>query len=124
MRVMLLDDSPSIRTIPRVFLGNLNAEFIEAGDGERALRLLRVMTPDLVVADVRMEPMDGISFLRAVRNDVDERVRRVPVILLTSDTSPELEAEGRGAGADDFVRKPVSGTRLMASVNKVLGRAA
>ncbi|MGC4119730.1 MAG: response regulator [Myxococcales bacterium] len=124
MRVMLLDDSPSIRTILRVFLGNLNAEFIEAGDGERALRLLRVMTPELVIADVRMEPMDGIAFLKAVRTDPDERVRAVPVILLTSDTKPELEQEGRDAGANDFVRKPVSGTRLMDTVNKVLGRAA
>jgi two-component system chemotaxis response regulator CheY len=121
---MLLDDSPSIRTILRVFLGNLKAEFIEAGDGERALKLLRVMTPELVVADVRMEPMDGIAFLKAVRSDVDERVRNVPVILLTSDTSPDLEREGRGAGANDFVRKPVSGTRLMQSVNRVLGIAA
>ncbi len=124
MRVLLLDDSPSIRTILRVFLGNLQAEFVEAGDGERALRLMRVMTPELVVADVRMEPMDGIAFLKAVRSDVDARVRSVPVILLTSDTSPDLEREGRAAGANDFVRKPVSGTRLMQSVNRVLGRAA
>lgn len=124
MKVMLLDDSPSIRTILRVFLGNLRAEFIEAGDGERALKLLHLMTPELVVADVRMEPMDGIAFLKAVRSDSEPKVRNVPVILLTSDTSPELEREGRMAGANDFVRKPVSGNKLMESIHKVLGGAA
>lgn len=124
MNVLLLDDCPSIRAILRVFLLGVASSFVEAQEGERALKLLRLSKVDLVIADVRMEPLDGIGFLRRVRSDENRAVREVPVILLTSDTSPALREQGLAAGANAFVHKPVEHELLRATVRRVMGVVA
>jgi two-component system chemotaxis response regulator CheY len=118
--ILLVEDSPTIRNIIKVYLMGGQYEFVEADGGARGLQLARLMPLDLVIADINMPGMDGITFLRELRADEQARVRNLPVILLTGEKSEELKAKGLKAGANDFIRKPVSSAGLVEIVNKHL----
>jgi two-component system chemotaxis response regulator CheY len=120
MNVLLVDDSPSIRSILQIFLMGLKPSFLEAEDGERALRLIRLSPVDLVIADIQMSPMDGITFVRTLRQDERPRVRDVPVVMLTGDRSEGLREQGLEAGANAFVHKPIDPKTLLETIARVL----
>jgi two-component system chemotaxis response regulator CheY len=125
MNVLLVDDSPSVRAILQVYLMALHPTFLQAEDGERALRVLRLSPVDLVIADVQMAPMDGITFLRALRRAERPQLRDVPVVMLTGDRSEEVRRQGLEAGANAFVHKPIDPRTLLDTIQRVLpgGRA-
>jgi two-component system chemotaxis response regulator CheY len=81
---------------------------------------MRLTPVDVVIADVHMEGMDGIAFVKEVRASDLPRVRDVPIILLSSDRTPETRERGLSAGANDFVEKPVKVDRLCEAVARVL----
>ena len=120
MNVLLVDDSPSIRSILQIFLMGLKPSFLEAEDGERALRLIRLSPVDLVIADIQMSPMDSITFVRTLRQDERPRVRDVPVVMLTGDRSEGLREQGLEAGANAFVHKPIDPKTLLETIARVL----
>ncbi len=120
MNILLVDDSPTVRTIVRTYLMELRPSFLEATDGERALRLIRLSPVDLVIADVRMDPMDGVTFVRTLRQDERPRIRDVPVIMLTGDRSEEIRKQGLEAGANAFVTKPIDPETLLETIGRVL----
>jgi two-component system chemotaxis response regulator CheY len=120
---MVLDDSEVVRRVLKVYLVLSQVDWIEAPDAQRALQLLRLVPVDLVLADVHMPDLDGLEFVRRLRTSEREAVRRLPVILLSADERPDLEARALAAGADGFLRKPVSSEALMAAVQRVLGRS-
>ena len=122
--ILLVDDSPTIRSITKVYLMEFGAEFVEAEQGERGLQLARLLKVDLVIADVMMPGMDGLAFTRALRLESDEKVRQVPVILLTSNREDQVRREGLGAGANDFITKPVKSKDLCDVVRRLLTRRA
>jgi two-component system chemotaxis response regulator CheY len=118
--VLLVDDSDTIRYIIRVYLMGMNLELIEADRAERALRLLGASPVDLILADINMPQMNGLDFVRKVRGDDRDEVRLVPVVLLTGDKAPGLEAKGLEAGATEVIRKPVSIATLVGAVRRHL----
>lgn len=120
MNVLLVDDSPSVRAILQVYLMGLHPTFLEAEDGERALRVLRLSPVDLVIADIQMTPMDGITFVRKLRQDERPRVRDVPVIMLTGDRTEGIRKQGLEAGANAFVFKPIDPKTLLETIHAVL----
>lgn len=122
--VLLVDDSPSIRSILKIYLLPLNLEFVDAEDGVRALQLLRLMKIDLVVADVKMAPIDGITFVEKVRRSDREELRRLPVVLLTGETAEGLRERGLAAGADAFIHKPIDPKSLLSCLKQLLERRA
>jgi two-component system chemotaxis response regulator CheY len=122
MNVLLVDDSPSVRAILRIFLMGLRPSFLEASDGERALRVIRLSPVDLVIADIQMSPMDGITFVRALRQDTRPQLRNVPVVMLTGERSDALRRQGLEAGANAFVLKPVDPKSLLETISRVLPR--
>lgn len=105
--VLLLDDSASIRYIIRAYLMGLKLDFLDADCAERALRLLETSPVDLIIADVNLPGMNGLEFVRQVRADDREQLRRVPVIVLTGDREPDLEARAMEVGATTVMHKPI-----------------
>jgi CheY-like chemotaxis protein len=93
-------------------------EVIQASDGEEALRLALVSTPDVVLLDVRMPKLDGYEVTRLIRGH--QATRDVPVILL--DTHPERidTLRGYAVGADDYITKPLDPARIVARVTEAL----
>jgi two-component system chemotaxis response regulator CheY len=122
--VLVVDDSPTIRGFCRLALRPLSIEIAEAAEGAQALEVVRRAPPSLIIVDVNMPGMDGISFVRALRADGDAAVRAVPVLLLTGDRDATMRARGLEAGANEFVEKPIKPPALQQTVRRYLGEPA
>lgn len=124
-RVLLVDDSPSIRALLRVYLAARRFDFVEAASPAQALELLKTEAVDLVITDLNMGPgMDGVGLAVELRSSVQARVRQVPVLLLT--TEADLEAVKRRSTAariSAFVHKPISCAALLSLVDGALAQA-
>jgi|SRR5580658_6432962 two-component system, chemotaxis family, chemotaxis protein CheY len=118
--ILLVDDSATVRSLVKVFLMGHDFEYLEASGGEHALEILRTRTPDLVIADLNMPGLDGLSFLKQLRLDKRPEVRALPIILLTADKSQDVRTRALEAGATEFVRKPVSSSDLQATIQRLL----
>lgn len=106
-KVLLVDDSKIIREIIKVYLMGMPIKFFDAENGTRGLQLARLMDVDLIIVDVKMPEMDGITFVRLFRAAQPAGARRVPIVMLTGETGEDLKARGLEAGADAFLLKPV-----------------
>ncbi len=120
--VLIVDDSATIRGFARIFLTPLGVEIVEAAEGGQALEVVRLRPPSVIVVDVNMPGMDGLTFTRELRKDPRPEIARLPVVLLTGDRSEEIREQGRAAGCSDFLGKPIKGPELQAVVKKFLGR--
>lgn len=119
--ILVVDDSPTFRRLIRFFLSGLPLEVVEAEDGLRALGYARVGNVALVIADLEMPNLDGMGLLRALRASENEALRRVPLVLLTMQTDPEVARQALAAGANKFLSKPVKPDALQQVVRELLG---
>jgi DNA-binding response OmpR family regulator len=115
--VLVVDDEPMVREVVARYLALDGVDVHEAGDGQSALDWLGSHRPDLVVLDVMLPHVDGLSILRRLRADGD-----IPVILLTARAEEVDRILGLELGADDYVVKPFSPRELAARVRTVLRR--
>jgi len=121
-RALIVEDEASIREIVRLHLSLAGFETDEAADGHAALDRLRTDRFDLVVLDVMLPGVDGVSLCRALRSGGPNR--RAAVLMLTArDTEPE-KVIGLESGADDYLTKPFGVREFMARVTAVLRRAS
>ncbi|HSD18591.1 MAG TPA: response regulator [Anaeromyxobacter sp.] len=121
-RVLVADDSLTTRSAMKALLEMAGYAVVPAADGEEALRLLRESAADLVVSDVQMPRLDGFGLARAMK--ADPRLRRTPVVLVTSLEGPEDRATGLAAGADGYlVKRDVERGKLLDLVRQLLPRA-
>jgi len=110
MRVLVIDDEPDVLLLCRVNLEIAGHEVVEASDGLAALALARSASPDVIVLDVMLPHLDGLSVLADL--EADERTSGTPVILLTAKTQIEDRLAGWRAGCSDYVTKPFSPVAL------------
>ncbi|WP_085373542.1 response regulator [Magnetospirillum sp. ME-1] len=128
VKVLVVDDEAVMRRHIIRMLRNipvLDVEIAEARDGSAALLHLRgglENKPDLIITDLRMEPMGGLDFIRAVRSGDDGIDRFLPMVAMTSDTETDTVTRVLRAGADGLVTKPVSQEMLRRQVLPVLTR--
>jgi two-component system chemotaxis response regulator CheY len=122
--VLIIDDSPTIRYITRVYLSGLGVEVREATNGRDGLAAIDAGGVDLVIADMTMPEMNGLQFLQQLRARPDPRQSRLPVILMTMEQTPGLREQLLAAGANEFLTKPVSNEVLRATVRALLARGA
>lgn len=121
MRALVVEDDQATRELIVAMLEGAGIGHIErARDGQAALNSMRDFQPDIIVCDVLMEPMDGITFTRRIRTSRDSRDPHVPVILLTAHTDRTTVLEARDAGANAFVAKPVSIDELKRKITLVM----
>lgn len=104
--VVVIDDSPEIRSLMSLVLRKDGHKVLEAKDGRIGLALVKLHKPDLVVSDVQMPGMSGFELVVAIRNDSD--ISTTPVILLTALQERSDMRQGMTAGADDYITKPFS----------------
>ena len=118
-RILVVDDEMYIVNILDFTLATEGLEVISASNGEEALRKTVEFTPDLVILDVMMPKIDGFEVCRALK--AKEETKEVPVILLTAKDRDGDKKKGEEAGADLYVTKPFSPTRLLEDVRGLLG---
>lgn len=116
-KILIVDDEKSIRNLVRSYLESDSYSVLEADNGEKAVRLVREQTPDLVVLDVGMPVLDGIEALREIRTFSD-----VYVVMLTARAEELDKLIGLSVGADDYLTKPFSPRELVARIKAVLRR--
>jgi signal transduction histidine kinase/DNA-binding response OmpR family regulator len=121
-RILLADDNADMRDYIARLLSGLGHKVEAVSDGEAALAAARRDIPDLVLSDVMMPRLDGISLVAALRQD--PRTGAAPVILLSARAGEEARVAGLGAGADDYLIKPFSARELVARVESHLKLAA
>jgi DNA-binding response OmpR family regulator len=122
MRALIVEDEPSIREVVRLHLSLAGFETHEVADGHAALNRLRTETFDLVVLDVMLPGVDGVTLCRALRSGGPNQ--RAAVLMLTArDTEPE-KVLGLESGADDYLTKPFGVRELVARVKAILRRAS
>ncbi len=104
--VLVVDDEPDIVGLLRETLAPEGYRLLSADNGEAALSLARSERPALILLDWRMPGQDGLDVCRALRNDPDPELRRVPVVLLTAQMGDENISAGFSAGVTDYLTKP------------------
>jgi two-component system KDP operon response regulator KdpE len=116
-RILVVDDEPQIRRILRTTLTSAGYEVDDARSGEAALEKVREFRPDLVLLDINMPGIGGLSACQAIRADTN-----IAIIMLTVRNSEEDKVKALDAGADDFVTKPFSTPELLARIRAALRR--
>ncbi|MBP2641369.1 MAG: response regulator receiver modulated diguanylate cyclase [Firmicutes bacterium] len=114
-KILIVDDSPLEIKIIRKFLGNENEyEIIEAGDGKAAIDLAKAAMPDLILMDIIMPGMDGLSVCKALRSQ--PATADIPVIFITAVSDSKDIVKGFEAGGQDYITKPFHSHELCARV--------
>jgi two-component system, cell cycle response regulator len=114
LRVLVVDDSDTVRALVAMVLADAGHDVDEAADGLRALELARAAPPDVVLLDLQMPVLDGWGVLAALR--ADPELAEVPVVVLTQADDPGSVATALDRGADDHLRKPFDPVELLARV--------
>ena len=115
---MTVDDSPSVRQMVGLALMQAGHQVVEACDGRDALAKLRSKPVHMIVTDLNMPNMDGISLIRQAR--AMPEYKYIPIIMLTTETQQEKKMEGKAAGATGWIVKPFTAAQLIGVVGKVL----
>lgn len=115
--ILIVDDNEDIRSYLRVLLSG-HYYVIEASDGQNGLRLAKESVPDLIVSDVMMPVMDGLTFCSKIKED--EVTSHIPVILLTARSEESQRIEGYEHGADAYITKPFSDHLLLVRISNLL----
>ena len=115
--IMVVDDSGSFRTVVKLALQKAGYTVMEAGDGKDALAKLAGAKVNLIVCDVNMPNMDGLTFLKTLKTLPAHKF--VPVIMLTTESQEAKKAEGKAAGARAWITKPFQPSQLVDAVNKL-----
>jgi CheY-like chemotaxis protein len=118
-KILLVDDSSTVRLLERLVLDRQPYELIEASDGLEAVERAVAERPDLILMDVLMPRLNGLEACQRLREVAETRA--IPVIMVT--TRGELDAleSGYAAGCSDYVTKPISGLELLTKIRSCLG---
>jgi two-component system chemotaxis response regulator CheY len=116
--ILTVDDASTMRKVIALAITSAGHQVLEAEDGVAALEVLKLRHVDLIITDVNMPRMDGIEFTRQARGL--PAFQRTPILLLTTESDPEIKAKGRAAGATGWIVKPFRQDQLLAVIAKVL----
>jgi two-component system chemotaxis response regulator CheY len=121
MSILVVDDFSTMRRIIKGLLGDLGyTNITEADDGTTALPLLKAGSFDLLITDWNMPGMQGVELLRHVR--ADERLKKLPVLMLTAEAKREQIVEAAQAGVNGYVIKPFTAATLKEKIDKIFGK--
>jgi len=121
LRVLLVDDNHYMRVLLAEILRAIGVKDIyEANDGAEALQAMRNHPVDIVMTDLSMQPLDGIDFVRLLRNSPDSPNPMVPVIMITGHSTLARVAEARDAGVNEFLAKPLTARGVIERLAQVV----
>jgi CheY-like chemotaxis protein len=105
-KVLIVEDALVIRMAVAKFVVDLGHDIVEAADGQEGLSAARSERPDLIISDVHMPNMDGMEFVKILRED--ESMREVPIVMLTSEKNIETIKRAMKSGVSDYILKDIS----------------
>lgn len=121
LKALVIEDNQHFRLLINTVLHTLGVTRVEeARDGVDALRRLRTFAADFVIADWKMEPMDGISFAHKIRRSQESPNPFLPIIMVSGYSESALVTEAKNAGINEFLPKPISARGLVARIISVI----
>lgn len=116
--ILIVDDSWSVRQVLSLTLKSVGYDVIEGNDGVDALTKLTGQEIHLIICDVNMPNMDGISFIKEVKKSANYKF--TPIIMLTTESQERKKQEGHAAGAKAWVVKPFQPDQMLRAVSKLI----
>jgi len=116
---LTVDDSKTMRDMVSFTLKNAGYEVVEAENGQLGLDQISGASFDVIITDVNMPVMDGITFTREARKRAETKT--IPILILTTESGADIKNEGRNAGATGWIVKPFNPEKLLQVVEKVCG---
>lgn len=117
-QILIVDDSTSVRQMVEATLRSASYAVTAAKDGQEALDIAKTKQFDFVLTDQNMPRMDGLTLIRSLRGLPNYRA--TPIVVLTTEASDEMKAQGRAAGATGWMVKPFDPAKLLQVAAKVL----
>src|SRR4051812_13170383 len=118
--ILIVDDSASLRQVVSIALRGAGYEVIEGCDGADGLKKLSGQRVHLIISDVNMPNMDGLTMVRQIK--AQQQYRFTPVIMLTTEAGDEMKRQGQEAGAKAWVVKPFKPEQMLAAVAKLVAQ--
>jgi two-component system, chemotaxis family, chemotaxis protein CheY len=118
-KILAVDDSASMRQMVAFTLKAAGHTVVDAADGKQALDIARTQSFDVVLTDVNMPIMDGLTLTKELR--ALAAFKFTPILVLTTEAGMDKKQEGRAAGATGWLVKPFNPEQLLATIRKVLG---
>lgn len=116
--IMIVDDSASVRQVVKITLNSAGYNVVEGCDGKDALSKLDGQKIHLIISDVNMPNMDGISFVKEAKKLPTYKF--TPVIMLTTESQETKKQEGQAAGAKAWIVKPFQPAQMLTAVSKLI----
>ncbi len=123
MQVLFVEDDAMNRRVVKDMLSVVGAQMAEAPDGETGLRMVDEGDYNVILMDLRMPGMDGLTAIRAIRQRTDKKAN-IPIIVVTADTAIDLREICIESGANDVILKPVAMGLLLKAISKLLSKEA
>ena len=121
LRILLVDDNHYMRVLLGEILRAIGVKDIfEANDGAEGLQMMRNHQIDIIMTDLSMQPLDGIDFVRLLRNSPDSPNPMVPVIMITGHSTVQRITEARDAGVNEFLAKPLTARGVIERISQVV----
>ena len=117
-RILVVDDERYMQRLMQHHLVRAGYELVSARNGREALEVIAVEAPDLVIMDVMMAEMDGLTALKKIKEGV--ATREIPVIMITASAHSLTKEESETSGASGYFTKPFSPTRLLQEIKRLL----
>lgn len=115
--ILTVDDSRTIRDMLRLTLSASGYRVVQAEDGLQGLEMLEAEGADVIITDINMPRLDGFGFIERVR--ADERRQGIPILVLTTETTPAMKERARAAGATGWISKPFDPDHLTTALRRV-----
>lgn len=116
-KILTVDDSRTMRDMLRLALRDAGFDVVEAVDGVHGLEMLAEHGADVIITDINMPRMDGFGFIEAVRGSTPHRA--TPILVLTTESTPDKKARARDAGATGWIVKPFHPEKLVEAIRRV-----
>ena len=121
LKILLVDDNHHMRVLLTEILRAIGVrEVFEANDGAEALQMIRTHQIDIIMSDLAMQPLDGIDFVRLLRNSPDSPNPMAPVIMITGHSTHKRVNEARDVGVNEFLSKPVTAKGVLDRITRVV----
>jgi CheY-like chemotaxis protein len=121
LKILLVDDNHHMRVLLTEILRAIGVrQVLEANDGAEALQMMRTQQIDIIMSDLAMQPLDGIDFVRLLRNSPDSPNPMAPVIMITGHSTHKRVNEARDVGVNEFLSKPVTAKGVLERLARVV----